>query len=730
MQARYLEPVSRDFRAGLVLFLITLPLCLGIALASNAPPTSGIVTGVIGGIVVGLLSGSQTSVSGPAAGLAAVVVTQVHVLGSFEKFLAALVLAGVIQIVLGLLRAGFVKFYFPTSVVKGLLTAVGILLILKQIPHVVGRDPDPIGEMSFRQPDGLNTFTELLQSMLAIQPSAAVIGVVSLALLIAWDRSRFKRSLVPAPLVVVLVGMGIAAALSKLGGVWALGSNHLVQVPPHGGLELLAGLPRVALSGLREPAVWESALTLALVASLETLLTLEGIDKLDPRKRVSPPDRELCVQGIGNIVAGFLGGLPMTSVIVRGSVNIQAGAETRLSTVLHGVLLLAFVVLMPGVLNLIPLAALAAILLMTGVKLAGPSTFRRMWTKGMSQFVPFLTTVVAIIFTDLLTGVLLGLATSVFFILRSNLNRPFRRILEKHVSGTVLRLELAPQVTFLNRAFLLQSLAEAPAGGHVVIDARSTEYIDPDVLALLHEFRQETAVARGVVVSMVGFRDKYGFQDHVQYVDVTTREAREALTPEMVLAFLKDGNERFRRGERLSRDLMRQVDATSHGQHPFAVVLACIDSRTSTELVFDLGLGDIFSVRVAGNIVASDVLGSMEYACAVAGAKLILVLGHTSCGAVHATVDQLKAGRAAASDNLDSITSYIGRSVGPTPAEVDHAFLDGVAARNVGLTLLEIRRRSSILRDLVASGRVAIVGAMYDVRSGRVDFLEEPPTAS
>lgn len=723
MQTGNLSIVVRDLRAGLVLFLITLPLCLGIALASNAPLMSGIVTGVVGGILVGLLSGSHTSVSGPAAGLAAVVVTQVKTLGSYERFLAALILAGVLQIALGALRAGFIKFYFPTSVIKGLLTAIGVLLVLKQLPHVIGRDPDPIGDMSFRQPDGLNTFTELVHSIAAIQPSAALIGVASLVLLIVWDRSRLRASPVPAPLAVVLLGMGLAAVLKTPG--WALGSNHLVQVPAHGGFGALANLPGVRTSSFGDPAVLFAALTLALVASLETLLNLEGIDKLDPRRRVSPPDRELVVQGIGNIVAGLLGGLPMTSVILRGSANIQAGAATRFSTVFHGVFLLAFVVLIPGVLNLIPLAALSAILLMTGVKLASPSIVREMWSEGPTQFVPFAVTIAAIVFTDLLTGVLLGLATSAFFILRSNLRRPVRRFIEKHVTGTVLRIELAPQVSFLNRAILLQALAEAPAGGHVVIDARSTDYIDPDVLDLLQEFRNQTAVARGVTVSMEGFRDKYGFQDHIQYVDVTTREAREALTPAKVLAFLKDGNERFRRGERLSRDLMRQVDATAHGQHPFAVVLACIDSRTSTELIFDLGLGDIFSVRIAGNIVAPDVLGSMEYACAVAGAKVILVLGHTSCGAVHATVDQIEAGRAPQSDNLAGITSYIGESVGALPHPVDAAFLDAVAKRNVQRTIVEIGMRSPVLREQVAAGRVAIAGAMYDVRSGSVDFLEE-----
>ena len=336
------------------------------------------------------------------------------------------------------------------------------------------------------------------------------------------------------------------------------------------------------------------------MASLETLLNLEAVDKIDPRQRTSPPSRELLAQGIGNVVAGLVGGLPVTSVIVRSSVNINAGGRTKLAAIVHGVLLLVSVVLLPAWLNLIPLSCLAAILLVTGVKLASPALVKQMWDEGRYQFVPFAVTVVAIVLTDLLIGVLIGLAVSIGFILSSNVRRPIRRIVEKHLGGEVVRIELANQVSFLNRAALVRALDEVPRGGHVLLDAQSTDYIDPDVLDLIRDFKEQTAPARGVEVSLLGFRSKYQLQDQTQYVDYSTRELQSALTPQQVLQILKDGHERFRTGRRLTRDLGRQVNATADGQHPLAVVLSCIDSRTPAELIFDLGVGDIFSVRIAG----------------------------------------------------------------------------------------------------------------------------------
>ncbi|VTR98545.1 sulfate transporter : Sulfate permease-like transporter, MFS superfamily OS=Singulisphaera acidiphila (strain ATCC BAA-1392 / DSM 18658 / VKM B-2454 / MOB10) GN=Sinac_3353 PE=4 SV=1: Sulfate_tra_GLY: Sulfate_transp: Pro_CA [Gemmata massiliana] len=729
--------LPRDLAAGLVVFLVALPLCLGVALASNAPLFAGVVAGVVGGILVGVLSGSHTSVSGPAAGLTAVVGAQLVALGSFPAFLMALVLAGLIQIVLGIVRGGFIAAFFPSSVIKGLLAAIGVILILKQIPHVVGHDADPEGDMAFQQPDEQSTFSELVEVLGDLHPGAAVIGVLSIALLVVWGRWKvLKTSLVPAPLVVVLLGVGLSFVFRELGGSWAIGSSHLVQVPVAGSAaEFFGFLQAPDFARLARPAVYTAALTLAAVASLETLLNLEAVDKLDPRRRVSPPNRELMAQGAGNVVCGLLGGLPVTSVIVRSSVNIHAGGRTKRATVVHGLLLLGSVALLAPWLNLIPLSCLAAILLVTGIKLASPALVRRMWAEGRAQFLPFVTTVIAIVFTDLLVGVLIGLAVSAAFILWSNARRPIRVITERHLSGEVVRVELANQVSFLNRAALADVLDAVPAGGHVLLDATGTDYIDPDVLELLREFAEQTGPARGVSVSRVGFRSRYRLADQTQFVDYSTRELQAAMTPEQVVQVLKDGHERFRTGQRLTRDLGRQVEATAAGQHPLAVVLSCIDSRTPAELIFDLGVGDVFSVRVAGNVTSRKILGSIEYGCAVAGAKLIVVMGHTRCGAVGAAVDLVCSAQTAAEatgcQHLDHVITAIQRSVDPhvchrvermAPAE-KQAFVNTVARENVRRSVADLLGQSETLAGLVKQGRIMVAGALYDVATGGIEFL-------
>jgi carbonic anhydrase/SulP family sulfate permease len=724
--------------AGLVVFLVALPLCLGIALASGAPMVAGIVSGVVGGLLVAWLSGSHTSVSGPAAGLVAVVLAQVAVLGSYEAFLVAVILAGAIQVLFGALRAGFIAAFFPSSVIKGLLAAIGLILILKQIPHAVGHDADPEGDMGFLQVDGKNTISELFSSLFDLDPGAMMVGLVSLAVLLAWDRSRFKNSLIPAPLVVVLLGVTANLVFKATASSWAIGTSHLVQLPTVAGMgEFLRVLPSPDLKAFGNPAIIMAAVTIAIVASLETLLNLEAVDKLDPRKRVSPPNRELMAQGAGNIVSGLLGGLPITSVIVRSSVNINAGAATRLSAFFHGALLCLLVLFAPRWLNEIPLASLAAVLIVTGLKLASPTLFRQMWTEGRSQFVPFIVTVVAIVFTDLLVGVLIGLGTGLAFILHSNYRRPMLRFMEHHVSGDVLRIEFANQVSFLNRASLEQALDAVPTDGHVVLDARNTDYIDPDILDLIEDFRRQTATARNLKVSLVGFKERYVMEDEIQFVDVSTREVQAQLTPERVLQFLKEGNERFVTGRRLTRDLSRQVDATAAAQYPMAVVLSCIDSRSPVELIFDMGVGDAFVIRIAGNVAKEKVLGSMEFACALAGSRLVLVMGHTSCGAVKAAVELFETGNTASKatgcEHLDSLVNEIQRSIEPgtkphgewVTLETKRIFVDDVATRNVIRTIAGIRSASRTLRELEQAGKITILGAMYDIKTGKVTFLDE-----
>ncbi len=731
------KTLPRDLIASGVVFLVALPLCLGIAVASNAPPISGLIAGIIGGIIVGALSGSHTSVSGPAAGLTAIVSMQIATLGSFEAFLSALVLAGLLQVVMGIFKAGALSAYFPSSVIKGLLAAIGVILILKQIPHILGHDTDPEGEMSFKQPDHKNTFSELLTLFEGeVHAGAIVIGAVSLAILILWNYSKLlKKSNIPAPLIVVLLGVALNLLFQKLGGRWLIEGNHLVQVPVAESLgNVTSFLVFPDLSVWNRFDLYRGAITIAVVASLETLLSLEAVDKLDPEKRNSPGSRELIAQGVGNSVSGLIGGLPVTSVIVRSSVNVHSGAKTKLSAVFHGFLLLISVLFLANSINMIPLASLAAILLITGYKLASPKLFSQMWSQGKYQFYPFIITLLAIVFSDLLIGILIGLGVSILFILNSNLRRPIRRIVESHVGGEVLHIELANQVSFLNRASLDTLFNAAKPGSHLLIDATDTDYFDPDVLSLIREFKENIAPVRGVTVSLRGFRDKYDLHDEILFAHYTSRELQDQMTPDDVIKILLDGNERFRTGRRLSRDLMRQIDATKSEQAPLAAILSCIDSRVPTELVFDLGVGDIFSVRVAGNVIGTKSLGSLEYGVGVAGVKLVLVLGHTRCGAVTSSVQLISENRraldATGCEHLQAIVDEIAPSVQHSEqlsflkgVERD-AFINLIAKRNVQHTVQQVVSRSTVIRQSLQEGRIKIVGAMYDVTSGEIQFFD------
>jgi carbonic anhydrase len=735
--------VGQDLTAGMVVFLVALPLCLGIALASNAPLFSGVVSGIVGGILVGLVSGSHTSVSGPGNTLMALIAAQILVLGSFQAFLLAVVVAGVIQVLFGIARVGFLSEFFPSSVIKGLLAAIGVILVLKQVPHLLGRDTDPEGDMAFEQPDHENTFTEFGATLWDMHLGAAVIGIASVLLLVLWDRIRWlKKCPIPASLAVVLFGLGTSQLFKLIGGRWLIGEKHLVQVPV---AENFAGFLQFFqspdFSQWMNPAVYSAGLMIALVASLETLLNLEAVDKIDPQQRTSSSNRELIAQGVGNIAAGMLGGIPVTSVIVRSSININAGSQTKLATIFHGLLLLFSVMLLPTWLNQIPLSCLAAILLVTGAKLASPAIVRQMWSDGKYQFAPFAITVVAIVLTDLLVGILIGLGVALSFILYSNFRRPIRRFVEKHLGGNVLHVELANQVSFLNRAALDRTLDSIPRGGQLLLDARYSDYIDPDVLDLIRHFKDRKAPARKIAVSLIGFRSKYQLHDEIQYVDYSTRELQSAITPQQVLQILKDGHERFRTGRKLTRDWGRQVHVTAQGQHPLAVVLSCMDSRSSAELIFDAGVGDVFSLRVAGNILSRKVLGSLEYGCAVAGAKLILIMGHTRCGAVTTAVNMACSNQPVASatgcQHVEYILQDIQESIDPSacrmlqqmPKERQESFIDDVARLNVLRSVRLIEEESETLRNLIQTGRVAVVGAMYDVSTGDITFLQEDAAA-
>jgi MFS superfamily sulfate permease-like transporter len=498
--------LKRDLPAGLVVFLVALPLCLGIALASGAPLFSGILSGIIGGIVIGALSGSQLSVAGPAAGLTVIVLNSIASLGSFEAFLLAVVLAGCLQIILGLVKAGTIANYFPSSVIEGMLAAIGIILIMKQFPHAVGYDSDFEGDEGFSQTDTHNTFSGIFGALKKINYGAVIIAGVSLLLMIYWPKVK-KLAAVPAPLMVVVVGVILSLLFANTG--LALADKQFVQIPIVNSTGEFFGLFKSPnFSGIANKQVWITAATIAIVASLETLLSLEAVDKIDPIKRISPTNRELVAQGAGNLVSGLLGGLPMTAVIVRSSANVNAGARTKMSTIFHGFLLLICLLAIPSLLNKIPLSCLAAILLTVGYKLARISLFKHMWHKGLDQFVPFVITIVAVVFTDLLIGVGIGMLVGVFYILRTNLRNPYFYHISPNGEKNTIRIKLAEEVSFLNKAAIQVTLTSLPKGSDVIIDGTNSRYIDQDVLEIIHNFKHN-AYTKGIIVQLQNIKERY-----------------------------------------------------------------------------------------------------------------------------------------------------------------------------------------------------------------------------
>ncbi|MFL6633755.1 MAG: bifunctional SulP family inorganic anion transporter/carbonic anhydrase [Massilia sp.] len=711
-----------DLPAGIVVFLVALPLCLGIALASGAPLFSGIISGIIGGIVVGAISGSHTSVSGPAAGLAAVVLASITKLGAFEVLLAAILIAGVMQLAMGIARAGFIANYIPSNVIKGLLAAIGILLILKQIPHAFGYDANQADETSFIQANGENTFSAIAHAFNAITPGAMIIALLSMLILIYWDKTPFKNfKLLPAPLFVVALGVALNVTFDRFFPALSIDPAHLVDIPPVDIGNLGSYIQFPDLAHFMNHDVWIVGFTIAIVASLETLLNVEAVDKLDPHKRETPTNRELVAQGVGNICAGLLGGLPVTSVIVRSSVNIQNDNRTKASTILHGLLLLASVLVLAPALNLIPLAALAAILIVTGYKLAKVSLFRDMYKKGWSQFVPFAVTVAAIVLTDLLTGVLIGLAAALFYLMRSHFKNPFSMEQYRLHIGEVVKMELPNQVSFLNKATIKSALWEIPENANVLIDAANSDYIDHDVLEVINDYRV-VAAERNVKLNVIGLRDEYSLHDPIQFVPALDKDTQTRLRPEDVLQLLRDGNERFRAGRTTKKYYLHQVEATAGGQHPMAVVVNCIDSRTSPEIIFDAGLGDLLTIRIAGNVISREIIGSLEIAHKL-GAKLIVVKGHSSCGAIGLALQNEGA------HSMGAITGKIRKAVDQCQCGVRHpaegkALLEQVTRRNIENSLDEIIAGSAFLRERIARGEMGLVGAYHDIATRTVQFGE------
>lgn len=510
MKTSRFETLKSDIAASIVVFLVAVPLCLGIALASGAPLFAGIIAGIVGGIIVGGISGSQLGVSGPAAGLAVIVLTAIEDLGSYQTFLLAVAISGILQIVFGYLKAGIIAYYFPSSVIKGMLSGIGIIIFLKQLPYAFGISGKAY---TAEATTAAGAYLDPLMSLIsAIAPGAVIITALSLASMILWEQPWMKEKpiskLIQGPLVVVLGGVVLGQLFQNTR--FALTADQLVQVPVASTLkEFFGQFTMPAFSELTNPDVYFVAITIAVVASIETLLSVEAADRLDPHKRVTPTNRELIAQGAGNFVSGMIGGLPVTQVIVRSSVNIQSGGETKLSTILHGFLILICAVAIPMYLNIIPLASLAAILLVVGYKLAKPTLFKVMYDNGLSQFIPFIMTVVGIVFTDLLSGIGLGLVFAVFYILYFNFRTPYR-VHQMEDEGGVrqhLRIELARDVTFLHKASVLLALDQIPEHTELTIDGTRSLKIDYDVKEIIEDFKTK-AVERDISLHLIGLQDE------------------------------------------------------------------------------------------------------------------------------------------------------------------------------------------------------------------------------
>lgn len=490
---------KNDARAGVVVFLVALPLCLGIALAQGAPLFSGIIAGMIGGIVVSLISGSKLSVSGPAAGLTSIVLASIKELGSFEVFLLAVFLAGIFQVILGLLKAGIIGYYFPSAVVKGMLCAIGLILIKSQFPHFVGFDKGiELDEMDLEDKDGLNFF-HFNHFVDSISYGSLLIGLFSLATILLWQSKPVKNnrylSVIPVSLLVVALAIITDFFFNHYVSVLEVKEEHLVKLPQIGSYsELLSSLTHPDFSAFNKPQVYKVALLLAGVASLETLLSLEAVDKIDPSNNVSPTNRELISQGVGNMVSGLLGGLPVTSVIVRSSVNVSSGARTQLAAFIHGVFLIFAVFIFPGLLGLIPLSALAAILIFTGYNLSHPRIFKSTFKQGLDQFLPFMVTFIGMLATDLLIGVSMGIVVSVIFILKQNYKAPFK-MLQEEIDGKMnVFIKFSQNVTFINKGRIIEAFHSIPSNSIVIIDGSRATFIDKDILEIISAFKASARI--------------------------------------------------------------------------------------------------------------------------------------------------------------------------------------------------------------------------------------------
>ncbi len=720
-----LSYIRNDFRGGLVAFLVAVPLCLGIALASGAPLFSGIIAGIVGGLVVGALSGSALSIAGPAAGLTVIVLNSIEKLGQFDIFLLAVAIAGVMQVILGFIRAGSIGHFFPSAVIKGMLAAIGLTLILKQIPHAVGYDADAEGEFEFLQRDGENTLSEIVRAFSNPNTTAIIIALVAAAIMLLWDRPAVKKNAwlgtLPGPLVVVVVGIVMNEIFRLINPAMALGGNHLVQLPRAsevGGFLNLFTLPD--FSQFVNPQVYISAATIAIVASLETLLNVEATDKLDPLKRNSPPNRELKAQGVGNMVSGLIGGLPVTSVIIRSSVSIMAGSVTKMAAIIHGVLLVVCVLLIPGLLNKIPLASLAAILILTGYKLAKLKLFKDMYRQGFTQFLPFVVTIIAILFTDLLIGIGIGLVVGIFFILRENYRTSHGFQRESHQGGELIRINLNEHVSFLNKGAIIKILENLPENTTVEIDGTHSQFIDHDILELIQDFR-DTARRRNIRMNFL------------------RKGEEELLTPpaESIPPPVRSQQTQFEEYNRLFVNNRKWVEERLHadpnyfnnmamGQSPKFLMIGCSDSRVPVSEITGTAPGEVFVHRNVANMVVStdlNLLSVLQYAVEVLKVEHVIVCGHYGCGGVKAAMQDKDLGLI--NKWLRNIKDVI-RLHRSELNEIENE--DQRFKRLVELNVIEqvynLHKTSIIQKGYQRDANIHVHGWVYDIREGLIKDLK------
>ncbi len=713
--------LNKDIPAGIVVFLVALPLCLGIALASGAPLMSGLISGIIGGVIIGYLSKSGTSVSGPAASVSAVVLIAIQDLNSFQLFLGALVLAGIIQIILGVIRAGILADYMPTSIIKGLLAGIGIILIRSQMPYIIGFELE--SSMLINNEDYITSTLNVVSDFFnAFTIGAVIISVISLMILLLWDKSPMKNfKLLPPALVIVILGVVLNQLFKYVIPGLYLDGIHLVKIPNVDSMGSFFTFPD--FSGFKNLKVYTTAFTIAIIASISTLLNIEATDNIDKLKRRTPPNRELVAQGIGNTIAGFIGGIAITSVIVRSSVNIEAGGQTKLSTIIHGFLLLLSVLFLSTIINLIPLSSLAAILLVVGYKLASIDVFKNLYKRGWNQFLPFVLTVVFIVLTDVLTGVLIGSALSIFFLLRGNYYNPFYIENIKYVQDEVIKIELSNEVSFFNKASIKNTLWGVPDDSKLLIDASFTSYIDPDVVDIIKEFQERALIDHNIDVKVIGMKDSYLVGEEIDLYQKTKAEIKAKTTPKEILEYLIEGSTTYASRNLMSRKISSK-DLLEHlNESPLSVVVTCVDLREPLNMMLNTAVGDLVSLRSAGHILDKQSILNLEISCRDQGAKLVLFFANSNNEVVKEALNNHFNNR---SSNLnivieDALKSqeFESRDIKSEPID---KLTNDIVAFNIEKAKEDLLTNSDYFKTEVSSGKIGIASAFFNRNDKSVSF--------